>query len=345
MTTVGGDPEFFIVNAKGKPVPAHKVGIPGKDQKVSGDHYKYFRDGYVVELNLSPATCRAFLNEYTKQALRAVKRTLPAGYSIVAASAMPITKVSLKGAPKDVLEFGCDPSMDAYTEDTKYSMADAATTFTRFAGGHLHWGGPKTYEYEEATWPNGYYGTKKMVKRTTKGHPVLSQPELHPQLGRLMDLFIGVPLSVIFNGPEQQIRREFYGQAGEYRTQDYDERTCGFEYRVPPSEMWQHQALVTLFAGVGRVLIDAFKSFKKYDDKAKWDSIREAINLGKGGEQLLTQFVGFYTPETILKLRDVADIRKFYMAQERTTEAHTGWTEFASQWGLPGVNAYQQYSD
>ena len=325
----GGDPEFVIHDRRGKPVSAHTIGLPNiKTDKraVSGGFYGY--DGYALEINPDPASCRAYVSEHTKNILRYIEQAHLVGnyegYSIKAISAFPITKSSLVGAPDSARFFGCDPSNDGYTESVKRMEVDAMATLIRFCGGHLHWG---TEVCSEATDAFG-----NVVKVGTRN--ALNTPEKHNGLARLMDEYLGVPMAHIWHGPEQFIRRTYYGQAGEFRTQFYNERWQGFEYRTPPSEMWMHQAMFGLFSGVGRWVINNYDRLIKSEDKGRWDSVRAAINHGEGTKSLLKSVPNYYDASTIDKLRNAVQIREFFMLNRKAPEAHTGWGEYADEWGL-----------
>lgn len=317
---VGGDPEYLITDLKGTPVPAHRFGIPYiKSEKVDSSDGQYGRDGYALETNPTPARCRAYLSQSNKRILKEVEARLGPQYRIIGRSSWPVSKADLKDAPEDVLSFGCSPSMDAYTEDWKMTEIHPLTPF-RFAGGHFHYGSLRETD--------GYYQPVRS----------LTDKKFHPRLVRLMDLFIGIPEVVIFGGTDAVIRRKYYGRAGEYRSHTYGMQSVGVEYRVPGSEAWNHQAIVGMFSGVGRYLAYDFKDYEKYDDKARWADVQNAINTGEGAEALLQTMPRFYDPETILALKKVVEIRSQFMTNPLAPEAHTGWAEYAHRWNLPGKN-------
>src|SRR5687767_2271265 len=137
---MGADPEFMVVDKDGNFVPAHRVGIPPKKEKDPtyynnyGAGHQFFRDGAVVEVNTThPSTCRAGLISSVQASLFAARDALPRGYSLKATASMPVDLDDLmRDAPPDVMEFGCNPSYDAYTGLSKYP-GDAANIPFRFA--------------------------------------------------------------------------------------------------------------------------------------------------------------------------------------------------------------------
>lgn len=339
MTTFGCDPEFTIIGPTGKPVPAHAVGLPGKDAKktVAGG-CQYFRDGYNVEVNVPGTYCRALLLNALRNTLRdSLLKDLPTGHKLIARSAFPISLRSkaMVTAPDDVKHFGCDPAMDAYTGEPKVCRVDATTHGWRYAGGHLHFGDGWGHDNKEGA------------------SEAINNPVNHATLIRLFDLFIGVPLSVIYNDPGQWRRRQLYGQAGEYRVQKYTSTTekqaydavrgfytipkntvtPGIEYRVPGAELFNHPSMVCLFMGVGRYIIRHFTAKYKTPDMLAFlakneAAIIEAINTGHGAAKLLQSVNHFYTPDTIKMLADIEDVHTFHLGSFGH-DAHHGWTEWA----------------
>lgn len=318
MTTVGCDPEFTILDPKGKPVPAHQFGFPTKHEPrlyaaEFGTDKTAIRDGYNVEVNVPGNTCRALMiNDVRNVVQGVIGPRLPKGYTLAAKAAFRIRlRTQMREAPDDVKMFGCDPSWDAYTGQQKVCSIDASTHPWRYAGGHLHFGTAA-----------GLYGDK-----------AITDPKNHRMLVKLFDLYIGIPLSVIFTDDGQWQRRKYYGQAGEFRPQQYNPSTVGIEYRVPPPELFNHPALVTLFTGVGRYVVQNFAALKSDWNPMNESDVIRAINTGKGADKLLRAVNGFYSPSTILALRDVEHIHKFYLPT-MTHDAHVGWTEYATTWKL-----------
>lgn len=350
MTTLGCDPEFTILDDKGNPVPAHSIGIPSKEEGAlkkqvggyGGTSYcdgSAFRDGYNVEINVKSGTCRAMMSCSVRETIKhLVLPRLPAGYTITAKAAFRVALDALESAPQDVKMFGCSPSLCAYTGQEKRVILDAATHPWRYAGGHLHFG---TVVY----W---------------KGNPLetaIADPANHRLLIKMLDMFVGVPLAVIYNDDAQWERRKVYGQAGEYRAPVYvpfkgDEATrrpdmvatVGVEYRVPPPELFNHHAVVTLFTGVARQVISDFKRLSKKWDEGVEEAVRAAVNTGDGAEALIPACVpGYYTRDHILRLRDLPDVHTFQLPFS-SHDTERGWGEFArDMWNMPPIPPGARY--
>lgn len=323
MVMLGCDPEFTIFDEKGRPVPAHSVGINDKTDPhlfhpsyYTGDKLtKFFRDGFNLEVNIYPTTCRALATEAINQVLRRAAQKLPPGYTIGTKAAFEVALDALQDAPEDVKRFGCNPSLDAYSGNQKIVDLDAESHPFRYAGGHLHFGTLRTH-----------------------GSSGISKKELRPKVIKLFDRLIGVPLAVLFTGPEQWQRRQYYGQAGEYRFQEYDKHNIGLEYRTPGPEMFNHPALVSLFMGVGRYALGNPGLYDTLAAQTPDDVIQHAINTGEGASALLTTVPQFYTPEVIKKLAKMKKVLNTFVMDSFTWDGHRGWYEFAGEWGLSNGN-------
>src|SRR2546429_415602 len=86
--SLGADPEFVILNDKGKPEPAFKwFGIKEDEKRDNAKKLAYrsfcFRDGYMLEVNdLYPETCREEIYGRITKALHFAQKLLPKGYTI-----------------------------------------------------------------------------------------------------------------------------------------------------------------------------------------------------------------------------------------------------------------------
>lgn len=330
--SVGCDPEFVVLDPQGLPVPAHSVGIEQKaNSKIGNDVYGIgygiaFRDGYNVEINLNSAIfCRAQLLNRVGRTIAAVKAAIPKGYTVVARAAYPIrVEEQMKDAPHDVTEFGCSPSLDAYTGEQKVVVLKAREHPYRYAGGHFHFGNTNDY--------GGVYD----YMYGSDPENVIADRSKNPLVVKLFDKYIGIPLAVVFNDDMQWERRKYYGQAGEYREQNYSEKDKGVEYRVPPPEVFNHTAMISLVSGLGRDIITNFKSYAATYDPKLDVAIVNAINTGKGAADLLVEAPKWYIPDTIIELAKRPEIRE--MQVDKAPEGHFGWNDFAKKWGLPGTH-------
>jgi hypothetical protein len=270
----GTDPEFVVYDAAGRPVPAHRAGIRTKEKKhcSKGQEWSFFRDGYMLELNVYPSPCRQSLTFTVQRALRAASAFLAKqGYHLGSSPAVTIDlKRDMRRAPVDVRQFGCKPSFCAHDLVTKVPPIDAMTHPLRYAGTHLHYSAHRR-------WP-GHHGYD---------YPWLNDPDAYPDLAKLQDQYVGLPLTCLYHSPEQYLRRRFYGQAGEYRAQTYPDGQRGFEYRTPGPEFWDTPWLSSLMLGISRDVIKNFPRLRKTLSKGRVAAVRHAIDTGEHRWKLL----------------------------------------------------------
>lgn len=318
----GTDPEFFIVNPKGEVEPAH-LHFPGKDAKKGTNcgafriweggfngtqrPIQYFRDGYAVEFNPPGTHCRQLLFSDVATAMRAVLRDLPPGYSLSTTPTVKIDLASLEGAPEDVLQFGCDPSWNAYSMEEERIELDARSFPFRSVGGHMHFSGiiPD---------PDLRPATQGSPIQLPYNHSplgvdqVITNVQNLPLLVKMFDLYVGLPLTYIMDRPETYERRAHYGKAGEFRIQNYPSPykgvlAKGVEYRTPNSDLYNSKALASLAFGAARQVIVQFEALKKKWDPKKEPLIRDAVNKGERMEELLSSLENFYTPDLLKKVK------------------------------------------
>lgn len=294
----GTDPEYLIVDSKGKPIPAHKAGFPGKEKKWvlktkygSEDGARAFRDGYMVEINIAPSHCRQTMSFRMQRSLAIVQRKLHEkyGYKLVTVPAVKIDLAKdMARAPLDVKQFGCEPSYCAYDNVSKIPPIDAMTHEWRYSGAHLHFSPGKHSEVKLEQWKTG-----PRYVQTWKYRPEwLNDPKQYPEVIKLMDQYIGLPLTCLFHSDALYQRRRFYGQAGEYRAQKYKDGTPGLEYRTPGPELWNLPWVSSLVLDIGRyIVLHKNALLKKYDEK-RGDAVRHAINTGKDRWKLLRELPG-----------------------------------------------------
>jgi|SRR3990167_2369701 len=271
---IGADPEFVILDKSGKPVPAHSLGIPPKEDpiKVSGGFFH--RDGFNLEVNPDVSKSKEELVAKTRDIVGYVKSKIPQGFRIAAKSSFEVDLSELEQAPYDIQQFGCEPSQDAYKNgESKVVSLDGMTHKLRYCGGHCHFS----------------YGNRPEAK-------FLDNPETHPLFIKMLDRYAGIPIAFILSSPDQWRRREQYGQAGEYRTQFYSGEKVGVEYRTPPSEMWKYEWLIYHNFQIAAWVTENFANLRDMWDKAYEPIIQRAINTGEGLEPLLPTIKGLMSP-------------------------------------------------
>lgn len=294
----GGDPEYFLRRGS-KIVPAHTVF--GSKKEPSGAHTGsglIYRDGYAVELNPKPSHCReVFANNHARLKRYAALRAKERGLTLVARSAVKIDLATLKGAPEDVLRFGCDASNCAYDFVEKRPQPEIGHQY-RYGGGHLHLG--------------AFTGTAVKDWRSATGDPVwMKDDETAALFIKMCDLKIGYPLTYVYHHKDQFLRRRMYGQAGEFRFQPYNATTFGLEYRTPPAEAWLCTPVLSYSLGMMKHLAMNFEGYKRRWDPGVEGDLREAINVGAAVPGLFKRSTteNISSVPLFMKLRDYAHSR------------------------------------
>lgn len=276
---VGTDPEYFVVDSALKPVPAHTLGFDDKHNKKKFKDGKAFRDGYAIEINVAPSSRWDLLTLDVRSVMCQIQAGLPYGHRLLS---MPTVKIDLAkdldNCPVDLLTFGCDPSMDAYTGMPKLPDINAMEHPMRYAGGHLHFSQVGIKE-DSKHWSTDIDKVRLFI--------------------RMMDVYVGLPLTVIFDRPQTYLRRRFYGQAGEFRHQKYEDGSIGIEYRTPGPEVFNHPAVTNMVIEVGKHLFENFERAAENWSDRFGKSVQEAINTGVGRSSYLESLVGFYSSDLI----------------------------------------------
>jgi len=206
--SIGADPEIGIcVDGQGQVVPAWDIttGIKqGQKQRIPAkgvDNVDIHADGVALEYNFTPQPTSEAFSRANAIAFKAVTNFV---HSVAREKQIPYTIFLLDGVngySKETLlhpiaaQIGCDPDYDAYsnTPDIPRVPPTPDPNGTKFFGGHIHIGYNKD----------------------------LCPPWV---MARFMDLFITAPL---IRHDLQPRRKEYYGQAGIYRSKPY-----GMEYRT-----------------------------------------------------------------------------------------------------------------
>lgn len=362
----GADPEFIVRDPAGKPIPAYhffprekKLTKQGKSGPRSFEGF--FRDGFALEVNGDPDMCQAFMQDSIRGAVKGALAVLPKGYSLDATSMVEVDPEEASGAkaPDDTKTFGCSPSKNAYEPgNTCIPEIDAISHPYRYAGGHLHFSVRITPETFTKLYPDEKpkpWETMPTSHHLDGPYQHVALSENHPLLVKWLDLHVGLPLAVLQAGiPEVFLRRRFYGRAGEYRSQWYEGEqwrepafsgepshhytrfsSAGIEYRVPGSELWRHNALVSIFVRMGRWTLKNFPKLGPWDPAIEPD-LRAAIDLGEGAEKLLMK-VNPTMGQMMVKLRGVEELQSFKFPT--CPAGSEGYDEAAEKWGVPTLAA------
>lgn len=194
----GFDPEYFLVDKDtGLAVSSHEL-TDLKLDKVKSKRYEHARyraftkrDGSAFEINTAGGvTCRDWSIPSLAHHLEDVNEIASDnGYTVSFGPTVTLRDFDWTKAPDDVVEFGCNADIDAYSiSEKRPEMPDMH--MQRYAGGHLH----LSTEHEDT------------VEAAATAI--------------LLDMYVGV-LSVAVLGEQfadgEAERRKFYGQAGSFR--------------------------------------------------------------------------------------------------------------------------------
>lgn len=141
--TIGADPEVFIFN---KDLNSHVpiFGMLGGTKKnpmpVDGPvkGFSVQEDNVMAEYNIPPATNKKEFIEYNQFMLEALSIFIPENCIISEECFVEFSDKQLNHLK--AMEFGCEPSLNAYTLDVFSPEINVAYTNFRAAGGHIHLG-------------------------------------------------------------------------------------------------------------------------------------------------------------------------------------------------------------
>lgn len=322
---LGLDPEFVVRSGR-RVVLAHEVGIEPKSEGAT-----HFRDGANLEINANASKCRETLVYNFHLAVHKAQAALPAGHTLDTKAAYRVTRKAIALAPVDAKEFGCYPSLDAYTGQQKVVDLNGDIHTKRYAGGHMHF---STGAISPADFKKKY--GEAMAPATKNAWDALVSPEGQRKFVKFCDQFIGGPLTFLFDDKRQFERRKYYGQAGEYRSQTYAAEYAGVEYRTPPPQLFNHPALISLFFGVGRTIAQTFDEQCKAWDESRESALRQAINTGEGIRHFLMDMPGWYTVKQLVALKKRDEIHTFHRPNVLREPGFQlkGWEHYRALWNI-----------
>lgn len=232
--TLGGDPEFFLINQQNEIVPSEEVipekGLPQHANVAFTSPLMAKRDGIQAELVVVPNTCRqvAWSHFFTSlQALYKAAQLQDKRVSFSPFEEIPGARLSAMSDGCKIL--GCAPSLNIYG----WQPPDVSPLYPfRSTGGHIHLG-----------FTGKYYDEMGKIVYTFDDW---QQRPMEP-LVALLDVLVGNTLSMFDRTPQKE-RRKLYGRAGEYRLPSH-----GVEYRVPSTTYLRHYVLYSLIMGAARM--------------------------------------------------------------------------------------------
>lgn len=313
--TIGADPEYFLHDGK-RIIPAHLKGFQLQSE---ASNTSVHRDGWAIETNPRPNTCRALFANDIKATYYTIRHKVGAAYKLLAEPAVEVDLALMDGAPEDLGQFGCMPSWCAYEQKQMKIDLNPFEHDYRYAGGHLH--------ISHAGLPSQY--TK--YKWTEDKEQVFKYIQM-------LDRFLALPLTYLTGSKAHGLRRRYYGKAGEFRFQKHKGYFGALEYRVLGPEVFTHPALMGFAYGVLRLL---YRDFAKIVEVYPWKEqaqVRAAVNAGVSHKDLLDLVLpipALYTRKVLETVKPVLDkfpLTDVFAMEKYFVEAHNGWTEHLIRW-------------
>ena len=252
-STIGCDPEFFLVDHDGKLVSAIGI-IPGTKEEphVLPNGGGLQVDNVALEFSTPVAKDGRKLVEILQATFKDVKEELPEGYSIVAKSSAIFDDAQLDHP--EAHRFGCEPDFDAWELEVNEKPEHPNANF-RSCGGHIHVG---HVEGDGNEFLHDPYGKVEVVKA--------------------MDLLHGIISTILDNSADSIERRKLYGSAGCHRPTDY-----GLEYRVLSNFWMRSPMLVMLMDSLTQDALTLVRDGKHTEviELVGTQNIKAIINEGK----------------------------------------------------------------
>jgi hypothetical protein len=131
--TIGADPEVFVVDQDGNLLPSFKF-LPAK----SPQHVAYW-DGFQAEFSVKPTNCQNYTIDYVRYGMVKVHEAAKSlGGKLTLRNVIDVPPELMGQTPPEFVQFGCTPSLNAYTNEATLPDVDGYEVPFRMAGGHLH---------------------------------------------------------------------------------------------------------------------------------------------------------------------------------------------------------------
>lgn len=251
---LGSDPEIFVEDGVGNLIPAFEfLGSKtnpnirhsrGESPHKAFGKYGVYWDGFQAEFETEAISCMAWHMDSVQAGLEATlvaARKYNPKAILSNKNVYEISHEVLQKTPKQFVELGCKPSLNAY--DMHGQICNPRELVYRPAGGHIHFG--------------------------IGGHA----PEEYVKGVEALDAILGVTAVSFFANYDNPIRRQYYGLAGEYRLPPH-----GLEYRTLSNAWLIHPAAAHMIFELGRsALMFGLNGFMPYWEGSKQETI-EIIN-------------------------------------------------------------------
>jgi hypothetical protein len=235
---IGSDPEVFAEDAEGKVIPAFTFLGSKKEATTKTRQLRpVYWDGPQAEFQTVAGACLAYHVDSIHEGLSEVYKAAQKVNKDAKLSLKTVMEIGydiLQSAKDEHIALGCEPSENVY--GLKGKQVPPRELPFRSTGGHIHFG--------------------------IEG----KDDEQIKQMVRALDAILGVACVSLFAKTDNPIRRQFYGQAGEYRKPKH-----GLEYRTL-SNGWICHPMIThmVFDLARKCVVFGEKGFLKF-----WETTEE----------------------------------------------------------------------
>lgn len=212
--TLGTDPELMVADRTGKIVSAIPVVGRDKYDPLDYDGIKVYYDNTMIEATTIPAASKESFISSIRDAFECIHGVIGDDFSIVTVPSSYFSEEEC--LHPDAIVSGCAPEFCAYKAEMCFPP-EFEDTF-RSAGGHIHIGRSDFEQFSEGD--------------AEKNKEFLLSSKSKLKIIKLMDVFVGCPMTLLDNSEASLQRKRLYGKAGRFRPTDY-----GVEYRTP-SNFW-----------------------------------------------------------------------------------------------------------
>jgi hypothetical protein len=301
--TIGADPEFFVLDPKGKPYPATLFANGSKENPILieelGNGFYEQRDNLSFEGNIPPANCRGdfrinmtFLRSYFEH------KVAKFGYSL-SPNGVEYFERRYLHTPEG-MEFGCSSVVSSWDSTSNRIQSrptpNLAKVKYRVAGFHIH------------------------IGVSTASHAFKEHNTLAVVIGRLFDLFLTMPSQILKPEPE---RIHSYGKYGMIRVKEY-----GVECRTLSSYFTQTDQLGWVWDQLMK--LEEFMTITNHEDLLKIAT--QAYYVGDTNDSISRVFRGifeqFTNKEVLLKFKETKEIyeNKKYEAYKEAGRRNSAYT-------------------
>lgn len=263
---MGGDPELMVVNTLKNRIESSLDIFPGNNKHsrldLGGGFFAY-PDNVLMEGTLPPAEVKDQFIHHYRTLFKGMNSLLSKNGSFKVKAQASHVFDDEQLTHKDAIEVGCNPEFCAWQRE---SYKPVLVGGLRTSGSHIH-----------------------------MGSEALLDPYNQLDAIKLMDIFVGIPVSILDCDPTGQARKQLYGKMGRFRPCPY-----GVEYRTL-SNFWIHCPETTglvydLTDHVIKIIENSDQD--KYISQTSEDELRTALD--DGNKELAVQIMNRIIPSDLI---------------------------------------------